>query len=73
MFSLGSSYFHVPLTTVRHLLNVTLTNVHHLYNVTLTTMHHLYNVALTICILSYDQLGAASLTGQNTFRDIRHY
>jgi len=23
MFNLGSSYFHVPLTTVRHLLNVT--------------------------------------------------
>ena len=32
MFNLGSSYFHVPLTTVRHLLNVTLTTVHNLYN-----------------------------------------
>jgi len=33
MFNLGSSYFHVPLTTVRHLLNVTLTTVHQMYNV----------------------------------------
>ena len=33
IFNLGSSYFHVQLTTVRHLLNVALITVHHLYNV----------------------------------------
>ena len=34
MFNLESSYFHVALTTVRHLLNVALTtHVHHLYAV----------------------------------------
>ena len=33
MFNVGSSYFHVALTTVRHLLNVARTTVHHLYNV----------------------------------------
>jgi len=33
IFNLGSSYFHVPLTTVRHLLNVTLITVHRLYSV----------------------------------------
>jgi len=32
MFNLGSSYFHVALTTVRHLLNVALSTVHKLYN-----------------------------------------
>jgi len=35
MFNLGSSYFHVALTTVRHLLNVTRTTEHNLYNVVL--------------------------------------
>ena len=42
MFNLWSSYFHILLTAVRHLLNVTLTSVHNLCTVVLVLWLSLY-------------------------------
>jgi len=58
MFNLGSSYFHFPLTTVRHLLNVHSSTLHdfckHCFcNPVLERVKYLIQIGRGYCILRY--------------------